>query len=380
MSTIAEIFGLKEPARYKSKVSEKVINPDLLVGVEIEIEQVGRSEDTAKAAGNFWGVVEDGSLRPRHVSWELVSRPAAMTNALAEIRALFQKLRLADNVHFGDRTSIHVHTNILNFTQDQLANVALIYPVFEDVLFQFVNQYKKREEQGYCRDTNLYCIPWNSCRLNKQMVEKVMNNINLFSNARRFGGGGSGWQKYTALNFVPVGEKGTIEWRHMHGTSDMDKLTIWFNIIGAIMEYCQKHAFIDIKQTILSMNDVSAYHRFFTDVLQNALPYSEEYRKPMAEGVINAKYSLMDFSGKKEVPPKKEETWAALYGGGVVPAPWGAAQEEAAVNQDALDRRLQEINARHAEALARAAGAIAPDPQPRAVVNRGPIFRNARVR
>lgn len=294
---VQEVFGLREPKPFKSKQSpDKAINADLMVGVELEIEHAGNVHDCQAAGGSFWVVTEDGSLRPRGSSWEFVSRPAPLGVALAEMRLLFQKLRLSDEVNYSDRTSVHVHTNVCNFTQEQLANVVLIYPVFEAMLFQYVNFHKKREEQGYCRDTNLYCIPWASCRLNKKMVNDIFNH------PEKFHGGRAGWQKYTALNFLPISTQGTIEWRHMHGTNDMEKLTTWFNMIGAIMAYCRDNSYAAIVNTIKVMNDVSTYRRFFTDVMQNTLPYSEEYRRAMSEGIINAKYSLMDLETKKDKP------------------------------------------------------------------------------
>lgn len=306
--TIAALMAVKEPKPWKGKVVEKIINPDLMVGVELEIENIGGRNSLQEIAGSFWTIVEDGSLRPRAVSWEFTSKPAGAGTTLNQIRELFSKLPIdprRPELHFGDRTSVHVHTNVLNFTQDQLANVALIYPCFEAVIFQFINHHNKREDQGFCRDTNLYCIPWLGCKINRKMVDKVFNDLDGFREDGRGTGTGRNWRKYTALNFLPIGTQGTIEWRHMHGTNDMDKLTIWFNVIGAIMDFCQRKTFEEVRQTILTLNDTSAYQRFFTDVLQNSLPYSEQYRRAMSEGVIQAKLSLSGFKERKPVVTKK---------------------------------------------------------------------------
>lgn len=299
--TVGGIFAKSTPRAYKGKIIPvKTTFDSLLVGLELEVENLHEGiiyyQD---AGGGFWDVVEDGSLRPRGAAWEFVSKPAELGVALAQCQALIQRLSL-DDTNYSDRCSVHVHTNVLDFTQEQLANLMMVYPVFENVLFQYVNHYKKQEEQGYCRDTNLYCIPWSACKMNKHFVDTVFNSP----------GDVRMWEKYTALNLAPIREHGTVEWRHMHGTADMEKLTTWLNLIGSIMKFCKENSFDDIVKTVKVMNDVSTYQQFFQAVLQDTLPYQEEYRRPMAEGIVNAKYSLLNWeakkSGKKIVPEPEE--------------------------------------------------------------------------
>lgn len=299
-STIADVFGLKAPPPYKSKNSpDKTTNNDLMIGIELEVENLPHGHEWYMTeAGRFWSVVEDGSLRPRGLSWEFVSKPADLGTAMAELRFLLGKMKWDDR-NYSDRCSVHVHTNVLNFTQQQVANLALVYPVMEAVLFRFINHYKKKEEQGYCRDTNLYCIPWSDCRMNRNFIEKFFSNPAVFQPDRR-GLGVRQWEKYTALNFSPISNKGTVEWRHMHGTADMEKLSLWLNIIGAIMKFCKEQEFNDIVKSIKILNDISTYQQFFTAVLGGVLDYKDEYRVPMAEGVVNAKYSLINWEANKD--------------------------------------------------------------------------------
>lgn len=306
--TIAEVFGIKQPLPTKTKNNpDTTSNNDLMIGVELEVENAGADLDGLReASGRFWNVTEDRSLRPHGVSWEWISKPALMGTTMAEMRLLFEKMGWGD-ANYSDRTSVHVHTNVLDFTQQQVANLTLVYPVVESVLFRFVNHYKKREEQGYCRDTNLYCVPWSDCRMNRNFIEKFFDNPAILVPDRR-GLGIRAWEKYTALNFLPMSEHGTVEWRHMHGTADMEKLGIWLNLIGSIMRYCRDNKFDDIVKTIKVMNDVSTYQQFFQHVLGNSLEYKEEYRAAMAEGVVNAKYSLVNWEANKNKPkPEKPD-------------------------------------------------------------------------
>lgn len=296
LQTVAQVFGLRMPTIAKSRLTPKATTNDgLLCGIELEIENLPEGHDWYLAnAGDFWNVEEDGSLRPRGQAWEFISAPAPMGVVLAETEFLFENIRVTEERNYTDRCSIHLHTNVQDWTQQQVGTLALVYPVFEDVLFQFINHHKKKEEQGYCRDTNLYCIPWNACRHNRNVVEKLFGNPGVVRD----------WQKYTALNFLPIMDKGTVEWRHMHGTRDMEKLTMWFNIIGAIMRFSKETPFPEVVATIRALNDVSTYQQFFEQVLRNSLPYTEEYRRLMAEGVLNAKYSLVNWEANKGKSPE----------------------------------------------------------------------------
>jgi hypothetical protein len=290
--TVSYVFGhiIPKATSAESVPPISTTYPDLLCGVELEIENLHDGHGWySERVGEFWMVEEDGSLRPRGASWEFISRPSKLGQALAETGHLFNVLGVTEGRNYSDRCSVHIHCNVIDWTQAQIAGLAVIYPVFEEVLFKYINHHKKKEEQGYCRDTNLYCIPWSACRHNRNFVE------NLFTNPANM----KNWQKYTALNLLPIIDKGTVEWRHMHGTCDMEKLTTWFNIIGAIMKYCRVTPFQQIVDILQKMNDVSAYQQWFEEVLQGQLPYDEEYRRLMAEGVLNAKYSIINLEANK---------------------------------------------------------------------------------
>lgn len=291
MTTLDQVFGRKQPVPRKGRLTPaKTTHDSLIAGVELEIENLNAGQDRYMSiAGAAWDVVADGSLRPRDASWEFISKPMHLGTLVSELELLFKNLPLGEE-NYSDRCSVHVHTNVADFTQEQLSNLVLVYPIFEAVLFEFINHYNTEENKS--RDTNLYCIPWKSCLNNRNLVEIILKNPN----------GVRVWEKYTALNLAPVRSQCSVEWRHMHGTNDMDKITKWLNIIGAITLFCKENNFEDIVKTIKTLNDVSAYQQFFEAVLQNTLPYKEDsYRVAMAEGVVHAKWSMINL-GKKPTP------------------------------------------------------------------------------
>jgi hypothetical protein len=305
--TVAKIFGLNLPTLVMSKLAAlEATNGTLICGAELEIENTPYGDRWYRDNINrgVWQVERDGSLRPQDNSFEFISMPMVLGSLLAEMEAFFNKTKFTMENNYSDRTSVHLHTNVTDYTQEQLATLALTYTVVEDVLFRFVNHYNAPTPDGYSRDTNLYCIPWNQCRMNFGLVNK------LFANP---GGALKNWQKYTALNLLPVISQGTVEWRHMHGTNDMDKLRKWFDMIGSIMLFAKTADFNDVVKTVYVLNDTSAYQQFFNGVFQGTLPYTEDYQVALAEGVINAKYSLVSWEKLKgKADPKKDNTWTFL--------------------------------------------------------------------
>ncbi len=297
MNPVSKIFKVKYPAVYPSDETPVACsNPDLICGVELETENARPNLDWyVDNLSHAWMVDRDGSLRGRDTAYEFISKPLAMGLLIPELTKFFGTTGFGEK-NYSDRCSVHVHTNVTDFTQDGLASLVMIYTVLESILFQYVNHHNAPTTEGYSRDTNIYCVPWNQCRFNKRLVEKLFNRPTAPVAA---------WQKYTALNLLPIAVQGTVEWRHMHGTADMEKLTVWLNIIGNIMLYARKTPLDDIIKTIKHLNDTSAYKKFFTDVLKESLPYSEEYRASLIEGVVNAKYSLFDWDRSK-IPAKME--------------------------------------------------------------------------
>ena len=275
MTTVNEIFPVGTPSVVVYPKEKVAVNPELVIGLELETENcTTQSEATYSAIckkTNFI-IKTDGSLRG--VAYEFISKPMATKHALASLGAFFTMTKFAEG-NYTDRCSVHVHVNCTDLTMAQVSAVALLYTVVEDILFEFV---------GNSRDSNIYCIPWNQCRNHHALVAKFLGNA---GDALR------GWNKYTALNILPLSTLGTVEFRQMHGTADMEKLTTWINIIGGLFKYARENQLKDLTEQIKSLNTTSHYEAFFTQVLSGQLPYNDLYRQKLENGVILAKYSMI---------------------------------------------------------------------------------------
>lgn len=283
--TIYDVFGAGNYNQVKPWTTGKVVplaspSPTLLYGAELEIENT----DAISTTSGF-RAVEDGSLR--NFGREYISSPMTYSNLVWCLDQFFAKNKIrsimesegvfAQNSNYSERTSIHVHTNCQDLTMDQLATLCMVYETFERVLFGFV---------GNHRDKNIFCVPWYETNLSHQAVLSIKEN-NLPKLKM--------WQKYTALNLLPLFNQGTIEWRHLHGTSDVELIKTWLRLIGWIYVAAMNHQFEDLQQQLTGLNTTSQYDRVLDMVFRDdadalRLP---GYQFELECGVLDMKYTLM---------------------------------------------------------------------------------------
>lgn len=325
MATVSEVYARSMPKPWKYKETAECVYPDLILGVEIETEQCRHGYDWYNEQFRTLGITtkEDGSLRRQHglSAWEFITKPTATANLIPILKEFYRIGEFGEN-NYTDRCSVHVHANCVDMDMSHVINLTLIYTILEEILFEFVNN-KPGSRDGYSRDTNIYCVPWNQCRDHYNLVQEFLTRPNE-ALAR--------WQKYTALNIIPLHNYGTVEFRHMHGTADMVKLEKWLNIIGAMMKYARSMTQEELIKEINALNTTSGYEAFFRNVLANQLPYTAVYQHKLEEGVILAKYSLM--SSRPKYQAKKKATVT------VNPAPAAAPGGLTAMIMDALEPRV----------------------------------------
>lgn len=246
--------------------------PSLLYGVELEIENAplwGEWE------GYGYSFKEDHSLRNHGI--ELITQPMTISVLNYCLEKFFERSKVTDR-NYSERCSVHVHANCRDMSLDQVSVVALLYQVFEVLLFQFI---------GADRNKNIFCVPWYETTL----THSVINQLKAGDHGQL-----KKWQKYTALNLLPLYKYGTIEFRHMAGTHDLKFIIDWCNLIGCLFAYAKEHTLEQTREWIIDLNTTSAYR----DTLQTVFgQWADLLRKPgfeilLEEGVLNMKYSLME--------------------------------------------------------------------------------------
>lgn len=297
--TLLELFRhrsvdayMKKDTHYKNWVGDMpVVSPELIVGLELEIENFGEYDEPPFGCN----ITEDGSLRNN--GREVITLPTKVKYLQRVLENVFKKHEIHED-NYSDRCSTHVHVNVQDFTVDQLKNITLVYQVVERLLYKWV---------GEDREGNIYCVPWYQTNLNQNLVSKLTD-----SSARAC----ANWVKYTALNLIPVREQGTLEFRHLYGTCDVAVIMKWVNIISSMVEYARRQEHAALAECILNMNTVSNYDVFLRDVfganteLFTSLP---DYKAVLGIGVVDTKLMLMKPPPPPPRDPNETQTLAREY-------------------------------------------------------------------
>ncbi len=275
MTTIKDLLSLQWPVTYttayKNRITPavKAIDPQLLFGVELEIENVPNWDDLII---HGMSSVADGSLRNN--GREFLMLPCTYENAYATLSEFFRRANL-NETNYSDRTSIHVHTNCQDLTVDQLQTVLFLYQAMETLVFKWVNP---------DRADNIFCVPWSQTNLSFQIFDGK-RDLRKFQN----------WAKYTALNLLPLYSYGTIEWRHMNGHCDTEKLFKWLQIISCFFRYARENNIDSVKEMLLTLNTTSLYNRFIDSVFQEHVDFiytQPDWQIQLEEGLLMLKYAV----------------------------------------------------------------------------------------
>lgn len=279
MSTVREMFGNRAPNVWvpeKKLIPKFGASPDLLYGVELEIE--GLDPDEAHRPRRCVGGMEyhrDGSLRNN--GGEFVTYPMTLNYLDYVLDQFFRKNGFGPQ-HYSERCSVHVHANCLDMQLEEVRLLLCIYQILEKVLFSYIGQE---------RETNIFCVPWGESYLPHAGLKDDSNLIGKIKT----------WKKYTSLNLAPLASLGTIEFRHMAGTNDKEMIIQWCDIIGSLFKYAREHKFEQIKATLLELNTTSAYRAFMEAVFEPHLVDTlcvGGYRDLLEEGALNMKLALLD--------------------------------------------------------------------------------------
>jgi hypothetical protein len=291
--TIQKVFSLPGVKPFSYGPVKSVACPDtvLLYGLELEIE---RASFDWEISG--FRATEDGSLRNNGV--EFISAPMDYGQMAHGLQAFFKNAR-TDSRCYSERTSIHVHTNCLDLTVPQLTSLLMMYQVVEDLLFAWI---------GEERDKNIFCVPWSQTKLTHNVLANIEQFVSMSSVERN---------KYTALNLVPLRTQGTIEWRHMHGHNDVERILTWLRVIGHFYRVAKKYEHDVIVDKCVNLNTTSAYDHLLDFLFEDEAVHFRmpNYRIMLENGVLNMKYSLQMKQPKVEGKAlKKTVEFVTNYG------------------------------------------------------------------
>ena len=213
---------------------------DELLGIEIEVEGIRYPE----VFQYYWKHKTDGSLR--NYGAEYASIPLRADQVEYALNHWNEHIVKNNQPIFSQRTSTHIHLNVRDMTWEEIENLILLYMIFERHFFLQTNQ---------DREHSIFCVP-----LYKTDKAGQLHPIEYCS---------GNWNKYAALNLSTIlgGESpmfGTIEFRHMHGTSNPAVLIPWINNILRLKVQALSMPPGTVRKLLETMNTTSEYLGLYT--------------------------------------------------------------------------------------------------------------------
>lgn len=186
-----------------------------LIGIEIEVEGDRLPEEIAG-----WRKEHDGSLRGESAEFVL-PKPIARDKVEKALEAVTKAYKAnRTNVLPSNRTSIHIHLNVQEFTATQVFNFAAIYAILEKPLIDFC---------GPQRVGNLFCLRFCDADYLADALVHSVTEARLHELGRDN-------LRYAAFNVAALAKYGSLEFRALRGTKDMSVIGNWIDILLAIRD------------------------------------------------------------------------------------------------------------------------------------------------
>jgi hypothetical protein len=275
-------------AKYPQYASPSYVFVDdsTCIGIEIEIERVKVNNVHRYPV---WTSHPDGSLRDGGT--EYVSTPISGSRIGYALNQFFDQM--PSGYRFSQRCSVHIHQNCLNMTLKEIAAECMVYSVVEKLLFKFV---------GNDRDKNNFCVPWYDAKVYgfiKQLCEGQIPSLEAY--------------RYLALNLASLIKFGTLEFRHLNGTDDVNRIITWINLIMCMKQFAMKQKFDYIKDRIESLNTNSQYEYFVHEIFGAWDKHLDKWslRRDMETPISSTKGAIgtTDFWLKLRTLPPRDSYW-----------------------------------------------------------------------
>lgn len=289
MSTIAALYHIKFPIQnytppishvkyLKEEIKETLpfkLLPNISCGWELEVEGLTEANITPEFKNHtriYFVSVEDNSLKD--YGTEYVTKGPLQNNnlefSLLEINH-YNKL-LKHGFKFTHRCSFHVHLDVTDLSTEQVSNIILLYILTEPLFLSLCELHRKG---------NSYCIPLNILQLTQKDIKQIHHSDS----------------KYWALSMNRLRDLGTLEFRSLHGTTDLNLLFTWIKLIQSLKHTVQNHPTSQLRSQVMRLSDQEDILNFLTNMipiphLYNKLP---ELTKELEESLFNAKYYLGNY-------------------------------------------------------------------------------------
>lgn len=219
------------------------------VGIEVELE--GRLR--VAEGRTSWDVKEDHSLRNGGLEFVLrtPSDPIKIPSYIEELKKILSRSSIQPSL----RTSIHVHVCVLGYTLRSLYSLLMLYWVFENILVRI---------NGKEREGNLHCLRLTDC-------ESLMDNAMQELNEWPFLKNSSNELRYAALNLAALVKFGSVEYRFMALTPNLDDVEMWSSGLARFSQIAGSTPWSEILQWAIQDPKKSLPHFFGGEIADLAI-------------------------------------------------------------------------------------------------------------
>ncbi|MCA9381302.1 amidoligase family protein [Candidatus Dojkabacteria bacterium] len=201
----------------KDLCNKKSIEGD--VGIEIEME----GNKPFPIGPDVWVYTTDNSLRGYSAEY-VTKKPILIEEVDDKIKILKDVLeKYGNKINHSFRAGVHIHSNCLELTPKQIGTYAATYYCMETALTKFC---------GSRREGNFFCLRLKDAEFPLDILMQALLNPNDF-----YGYFTSDNLRYSALNLRSLTKHGSIEFRAMETTPDLEKISPWAHIIYNIKKY-----------------------------------------------------------------------------------------------------------------------------------------------
>lgn len=286
MKTIQQIIGTR------------IVDGD--IGLEIEVE--GR--DLPPMQDNkYWRTEEDGSLRGESIEY-VFKRPLAIKKVREALKSLSDAYeRYESEVGESFRAGTHVHVNCQSLNVVELFNFITLYIIFENLLIKGC---------GKNRMGNLFCLSTSDAEYILSGLRTALKNTNKTKNIGHliqfFKQGEE--IRYSSINLNALVKYGSLEFRSMKSTPNMDEIFNWVEVLHAIKVSALK---FENPVQIMTEFSSSGVDKFMSNCLgifaKKYSNLSNDYRADVLCGVRNAQEIAfaIDWAVIKDITGEKVE-------------------------------------------------------------------------
>lgn len=203
---------------------------DELYGIEIEIEGRDCQFMASSLVGHHngvldWTYTDDGSLRGEAV--EIISRqPRSFDQVVRSLSSFGEVFGDFDQSQLSDRTSVHVHYNITNYTVLDLHKALTVLYLLEALV--------THRSAGAAREGNHFCLRSVDAQSSVDNIVEFLRDPNRNNNSFHDSG------RYLNINLNSYSRFGTIEFRAHRGCTEVNELLRWILCIREMMEAAKK--------------------------------------------------------------------------------------------------------------------------------------------